>query len=534
MAKRRLRGLFDSNPKRSTAIDEALESVRAAAPAGDDQPEATGAKQEVDKGTQEAGTPEAEAKGLPAQGILTPEELAARLGDDDAAGDSKTAPEALKDPTAGFESARGRLADQLGSADPSDTVKSGEASDRGKDSSMIADQVVQGFLSPPEGKITDEGDVTGSSTGGTTARQALGDLPIVGKYLEGAFESAEQSGAGYQQRVDEAADSDPTSVPGGGDSSTGSTETDDSAGTDSAGTGETGTDSAGTGESGVMHEYDNDDGSHTTVYNDGTIITTSEDGQEVNYPDGTTEYYDSEGNLVGVEDESEEQSQEPEGSSEEGDDAPPAGEEEGEDEGEGDGEAGDEGEAEGEGEEGGGVGMEGDPVDGEGTLPEELQQWIDTDLAAMKQRLQPVGSGDGVTDPDPNAEPVTAVGPVPDAHAELESMLGRPGDPDDMYGTGAGVDPGSAPPQDSGVIDPGPDADTGVPTMGPEERTTGGSVAGLRPPAKGSADSEDDSTDDASDSISDLAIQSPLRDVIGPVRLAAGDDASEGLDDADD
>lgn len=536
MARRRLRPLFDKDPKRS-AIDEALTSVRAAEPADDEKAGAT-TEQKAEEKTELTGTREAETEGLPTRSILTPEELAANLGDTDPAGEPAAA---LDDPSSGLKSARERLA----GADVFDSVKADEASAQGKDSSMISEgtgsffgDMIKGLKGAAEPvKTTEEGEVistagqegTNREMGSAYSGAVIGGLEDL-LWAEKAIDSAGGSGG-----------SGGGSSPAGGTGSGGST-----------GTGSTGTDSTGSGETGdqgesdpVMHEQDNEDGSHTTVYENGDIVTTYPDGTvEHNYADGTIETDYPDGTMKTENPDGSTETIHPDGTVEttpptEATDEEDTGEEETDDETddeETDDEETDDEETEGEETEaGGGAEMEGDPDGEEGApLPEEFQRWIDTDLTAMKQRLQPVGSGDGVTDPDPNAEPVVATGPVPDAHAELGSMLGRPAGPDDMYGTGAGVDPGSAPGHDSGVIDPAPDADTGVQTAGPEERTTGGSVAGLEPPATGSAASEEDSDGDDPDGISDLAIRSPLRDVIGPVRLAPGADESEGPDDADD
>jgi hypothetical protein len=362
-------------------------------------------------------------------------------------------------------------------------------------------------------------------------------MPLVGGALGDLFadtEAAVDKAAGaHERQVNEAADSDPTTGGGSGGSS-----------------GQSGGEGSGTPSGSGSDDQDdgtttieNEDGSTTTVYESGDIVTAYPDGTtEHQYPDGTTETDYPDGTLKTEYPDGSTETIHPDGTTETTPPTESDASEEETDEEETDEEGTDEDGSETDGtetdEKGGGAEMSGDPDEEYAPLPEDIQRMVDADLAAMRQQLQPVVAGDGVTDPDPNADPAFGAGLVAgiavDPHGELESMLGQPGGPDDMYGSGRPVG-GSAPQPDSGVIDPGPDADTGVQTTGPEERDTRHDVTGLAPLPSGSDDSEDESTDDTSGSVIDtLASLSPLRSRIDTIELAAEDDTAEDEpDDAD-
>lgn len=537
MRKRRFKPDSESDPDTPVSpLDQALRNVRQVG-AGD-KPAPAKTKREADAEADSAS--EAELTGLPGLGLPTAEELAARADSTDAPDDSSSTPGGLKDPTdipSGFQSARESLADKLAAHDPfAATDPGGSGSPGGKDTSMIAEEVVQTFPSGPVTTVTDDGEVKDTTAGDTTARDTLEDLPLVGGYFKKAFENAEDTKGTYEDRLDAASSADTPMDDGsdGGSAPPATSDTEDE------------------GDSGVMHEFDADDGSHVTVYNDGTIITTYEDGsQAVSNPDGSEEHYDPDGNPVADSGEAETGGEdEGEGEGEDEDEAPPAGEQEDEGEDKDESEPDGTGEAKGEGdksdepEQGGGTEMSGDPDGAEGApLPEDLQQQLGADLAAAVKQLRPVDPGDGATDPeDPNADPAFGAGAIEgvavDPHAELRSMLGNPGGPGgpgDSFGSGAGEVPSAPPSQDPGFTDPAPDADAEVQTSGPEERDTGGELKPIVSSSDGSEDeSEDDSTAAISSSVSGLVSKSPLGRLIDADLVPDDDTSGEPPDDADD
>lgn len=258
----------------------------------------------------------------------------------------------------------------------------------------------------------------------------------------------------------------------------------------------------------VIHEQDNEDGSHTSVYGDGTIITTHPDGtQETSYPDGTVETDNPDGTLVTEYPDGSTQTIHPDGTIEE---TPPT-----EDDGEGGDESGDDGEGEdpppdGEGEggddtpDGGGddttgeSSVESTPGDEDYDLPPDF--FAADDLAGLARHRG--GQHDAGTETQPVEGDLdfgsgTVSGPVPDLRTKL---LGDPAGPDGLDGFGTGARPiGEVTPGNvDGNVDPGFDADPGVQTSGPEERDT---THDLKPEA--GSDDGSGSSDDGSDGGSD-------------------------------
>lgn len=148
--------------------------------------------------------------------------------------------------------------------------------------------------------------------------------------------------------------------------------------------------------------------------------------------------------------------------------------------------------------------------------PDPVSDSID-ELRAVYQASKQAGGG-GDVDPDPEGGAESAVdADVPDAHSQLESMLGNPGSatPTDGFGSGH---TGSS---DPGNIDWGPDA-TDPNTVGRTEEvdvSPGGDSVEGQPPGS------DDGFDDADDPATVLMPDSEIADTVVP------DDASEDLPD---
>ena len=469
-------------------------------------------------------TRETDEPSIPTTGIQTDEEIADRLGgalsvadvtsgkdaDDDAA-------DALGAPS--VEGLRDRLAhsDPFADADAEDASGPSDAG-RGFSKDMVS-ETVQTFPSAPIATTTGDGEVTNVSAGDPKeTREALRDLPIIGDTIDRALTSTEQAGGGHATAIDEAADSDPTTTPAGGSEGSAGTGSDGAGGAGgAAGGGE-----AGGGGGGGTTEIENEDGSHSTVYDNGDIVTTYPDGTvehnyadggtETDYPDGTvktenpdgsSETIHPDGTIETVNADGTTETVNADGTVENGvveEEPPPS------DSGEDDEEATDEPAPEGEGTDGAGSGTE-IPIDQEGELPDDIKEQIAADLAHTRAQLRPVDPGDGVTDPgDDDVTPVSGLtGPV-DAHRELKDLLVQPGHGpafgEGAAGGGPGV-PGVPDPQSGagGAVDPGPDADTPVQTRGPEERDTTHDVAGLTSPPRATEDADDDAGDDASVSL---------------------------------
>lgn len=545
MAKRGSKGSSDGDLEPpSPAITEALRNVVEASDDDDlaDDVQAAGTAQtEIDAAGTLQGSPDALVEDL-----LTPEELAARLEDSEP-GLEDAGPPGIPSPTTGAASLGSpleALADRLGGTTPFAAGAVDEAGAAtgskygGREGMFAAGETVQTFPSAPIATTTGEGEVKDVTAGeASRTREALSNLPFVGDDIAEALDSTAKGGSTYRGLLEEAADSDPTV--GSGASGSGGTG---SSGADS-GSGSSGGSTTGGSTALVSEEYDNADGSHTTVYESGEIITTYPDGtQETNYPDGTVETDYPDGTLKTENVDGSTETIHPDGTVETTEATPPPES----DSDESDADESDSDEADPDDSESSGTdspSTESSQTDDVAPLPEFFQQQIAADLAAARAQLQPVDPGDGVTDPNPDADPAFGAGivgvAVPDAHGELESLLGNPtGVEGPTFGGGSsGGDPGSLP--DSGVIDPSPDADTGVQTSGPEERDTTHDVAGLVPPPTGSSDPADDSIGDSTDAgIHTIASLSPLRPVIDTDDLAgfadAEDDSSEdATDDVD-
>lgn len=391
----------------------------------------------------------------------------------DAAPDSAT--DALGPSLGEVGSGKSELADRVGSV-------LGDADDSAQDTG------------PSFGKdMISEVHATGVTPGAPVAfTNSSGEVKSVGSAAsgDGMFLGVDVGAMRFEKEAAEQAAEAEASSGSGGSGGSGS----GSGGGAGGGTGETGT-------GGLIHEQENADGSHSSVYNDGTIITTHPDGTtETSYADGTVETDHPDGTLTTEYPDGSTETIHPDGTTEETpptdgegqedpDGPPPDGE--GEGEGDGDGEGGDDAPT------GGGDGTEaagstGIPDEEVVELPPGLVLFDDT--AALRQHQG--SQHDAGTETQPTEDDIAfgsgaITGPVPDVRAEL--LLGPGGGPDDLgdFGGGSGALGDVLPGNVDGNITPGPDSDTGVQTAGPEERDTTHDID-AEPPAS----SQDDSSSD--------------------------------------
>ncbi|MGQ0574478.1 MAG: T-complex 10 C-terminal domain-containing protein [Pseudonocardia sp.] len=344
-------------------------------------------------------------------------------------------------------------------------------------------------------------DVTSGVTPGSPVAftNSAGEVKNVGSAAtgDGMFLGVDVGAMRMEQEANEqAAEFDANRGSGSGSGSGGEGDGGGSGG----GSGGSGGGEGGDSGTGIVHEQENADGSHSSVYDDGTIITTHADGTQVtSYADGTVETDHPDGTLVteyadgstqtihpdGTIDET--PPTEPEGDDGEGDDPPPDGDDDTPDDTPDDDEP--EGNPDGDGES-----AESTPGDDEYDIPPDLI--LTDDLAGLSRHRG--GQNDPGTETQPTEGDIdfgagTPSGAVPDLRTKL---LGDPDELDkldgiDAFGAGARGPVGEVPVGNvDGNVDPGFDADPGVQTSGPEERDTSHEI---EPPAR---DTDDSGSDD--------------------------------------
>ncbi len=325
----------------------------------------------------------------------------------------------------------------------------------------------------------------------------------------------------------------------------------------------------------VADEFENADGSHTTVYGSGDIVTTYDDGTvEHQYPDGTTEIDKANGDLVTENVDGSTETIHPDGSVETTPPTDPPAESSGTDSSDPDSSDTDSAgtDSAGTGSEGSGSGSDGQGSDGQGSgggdgaagasddipadsdagapLPAWLQTQLAEDFAAARAQTHPVDPGDPRVNENPDADPTfggsEAAGFAVDPHADLFGQLSNPAGGDPAFGAGSAPTSDSVPnpSSDPRFTDPSPEADTDPQFTGPEERDTSRDVAGTTTPPT-AAEASDDSSADAggdADALPDLSADpfvSDLPDLSGRSDDGLGDPLqdddgpADALDDVD-
>ena len=578
MAKGSSRSSSDSDAKTvAPGITEALRDIHVTTREDDDPKDDVQATQQA---AQDAEAEQQAAAAIDTQSLIEqglPDDLASQSGTDPAAGTGlDTASLGSLGDRLGNAGQLQRLADQLSSTD----APTGDQAPSGHDTSMFAEDrgggrpFVEGTTAPGAAvavKSADGTEVDKVVAGDKSqTRDGVTGIPFLGGRIDDALTSAGHSAGTHAGAINQAANSDPTTNQSGSGSQSGSQPGGSQPGGTDSGSNPPSTGGESDDGAGVFDEFDNNDGSHTTIYNSGDIVTTYEDGTvEHVYPDGTTETDQPDGTLVTKNPDGSTETIHPDGTIDTTDPTPPPPPDDSDTSGSdtsgsdtsgggtsgsdtsGGGTSGSGGDTSGSGTQtsaqmgtdGGGGGDPGDPESG-APLPAFLQQQVQADLAAAIAQTHPVDPGDGATDPNPDAgEPIDESGPIRDTKGILLGDPVGPGDPE--FGAGShGGDVGSltgpGPGLDPTNSDPSPEADTGVQTTGPSERTTQQPVPGSFSPPTGSADSSDDGASDSSSGDTDaLAPVSPLHGVLEthllPDRLAvaADDGADDSPDDAD-
>jgi hypothetical protein len=557
MAKGGSTGKSDDEAKvTAPAIAEALRNVRVTT-AEDDPTEAAKATQQAEQQSEaeQQAAAAIDTQNLIGQGVPGLEDHAAEAGTDSDTGTGldSGALGSLGDRLGNVEQLQ-RLADQLGSAD----APVGDQAPSGHDSSMFAaggdplplEELSREGITAPGAPVAERtGEEVDKVVAGdkNQTREGVTSIPFLGGKVDDALTNAEHAAGTHAGQLNQAANSDPTVNTGSGSGSTSGSTSGSQPGSSDSGSGGTGgtggTQGSGDGSSLVSDEFDNDDGSHTTVYDSGDIVTTYPDGTvEHNYPDGTVETDYPDGTLKTENPDGSTETIHPDGTVETTDPTPPPPpDDSGSDDGGTGGSASSgtdaTGSASGSGTSGsgtegsgagssaqagtdGGGGDPGDPDSG-APLPSFIQQQVDAGLAGARAELRPFTPGDGATDPNPDAgEPIDRSGPIQDTKGVLlGGDTGGPGSPE--FGAGShGSDVGSLAGSLGGLnpenSDPGPESDTGVQTSGPSERTVQQPTPSLEAAPTAPADSSDDaSSDDGSD-----APLSPMHEFLQPPSLA--------------